>query len=78
MPAPHPPEFRQRAVELARMREKPVSEIAQDRDYTATIQRPGHDAQWPSRPSRANQSTTCQPVPGERFELSRSVSSRGV
>lgn len=30
MPAPHPPEFRQRAVELARMREKPVSEIAQD------------------------------------------------
>lgn len=30
MPAPHPPEFRQRAVELARMSEKPVSEIAQD------------------------------------------------
>lgn len=30
MPAPHPPEFRQRAVELARMREKPVSEIATD------------------------------------------------
>ena len=30
MPAPHPPEFRQRAVELARMREKPVSEIAAD------------------------------------------------
>ena len=30
MPAPHPPEFRQRAVELARMREKPVSQIAGD------------------------------------------------
>jgi transposase-like protein len=30
MPAPHPPEFRQRAVELARMREKPISEIASD------------------------------------------------
>ena len=30
MPRPHPPEFRQRAVELARMREKPVSEIAAD------------------------------------------------
>ena len=30
MPAPHPPEFRQRAVELARMREKPVAEIAAD------------------------------------------------
>ena len=25
MPAPHPPEFRQRAVELARSREKPVA-----------------------------------------------------
>ena len=30
MPAPHPREFRQRAVELARMREKPVAEIAAD------------------------------------------------
>lgn len=30
MPAPHPPEFRQRAVELARMRGKPVSEISAD------------------------------------------------
>jgi len=30
MPRPHPPEFRQRAVELARLREKPVAEVAQD------------------------------------------------
>ncbi len=30
MPRPHPPEFRQRAVELARLREKPVAEIAAD------------------------------------------------
>ena len=30
MPRPHPPEFRQRAVELARMREKPVAQIATD------------------------------------------------
>ncbi|MGI8937852.1 MAG: transposase [Iamia sp.] len=30
MPRPHPPEFRQRAVELARMREKPVAELASD------------------------------------------------
>ena len=27
---PHPPEFRQRAVELARLRAKPVAEIARD------------------------------------------------
>jgi transposase len=30
MPAPHPPEFRQRAVELARERDKPIKAIAQD------------------------------------------------
>jgi transposase len=30
MPRPHPPEFRQRAVELARLREKPVAQIARD------------------------------------------------
>lgn len=30
MPRPHPPEFRQRAVELARLREKPVALIAED------------------------------------------------
>ena len=30
MPAPHPPEFRRRAVELARLQEKPVAEIARD------------------------------------------------
>jgi transposase len=30
MPAPHPPEFRQRAVELARQGTAPVSKIARD------------------------------------------------
>jgi transposase len=30
MPAPHPPEFRQRAVELARQGIKPVAQIAKD------------------------------------------------
>ena len=30
MPRPHPPEFHQRAVELARLREKPVAQIATD------------------------------------------------
>jgi transposase len=30
MPRPHPPEFRQRAVELARLGEKPVAQIASD------------------------------------------------
>lgn len=30
MPAPHPPEFRQRAVDLARLGEKPVAALAKD------------------------------------------------
>ena len=30
MPAPHPPESRQRAVELARQRTKPVAELAKE------------------------------------------------
>ncbi len=30
MTAPHPPEFRRRAVELAQLREKPVADIARD------------------------------------------------
>lgn len=30
MPRPHPPEFRQRAVELARERAKPIAQIAKD------------------------------------------------
>ena len=30
MPRPHPPEFRQRAIELARLEDKPDSQIAQD------------------------------------------------
>jgi transposase len=30
VPAPHPPEFRRRAVELARERVKPIGQIAKD------------------------------------------------
>ncbi|MBM0206316.1 transposase [Micromonospora sp. STR1s_5] len=30
MPAPHLPEFRQRAMELARLRNKPIRDIAKD------------------------------------------------
>lgn len=30
MPRPHPPEFRQRAVDLARLKGKPVAQIAED------------------------------------------------
>lgn len=32
MPAPKSPEFRRRAVELARLREKPIAQVARDLD----------------------------------------------
>lgn len=30
MPAPYPPEFKQRAVEMARRREKPIAQLAKE------------------------------------------------
>jgi transposase len=39
MPAPKPPEFRRRAVELARRRDKPVAEIARDLGISASCLR---------------------------------------
>ena len=30
MPRPHPPEFRQRAVELVRLRDRPVAQVAKE------------------------------------------------
>ena len=44
MPAPHPPEFRHRAVELARLGEQPIAAIAKDlylRVLSAELDRPG-------------------------------------
>ena len=45
VPAPHPPEFRRRAVELARPRDKPVAEIAKElgisRVVSAELDGPG-------------------------------------
>jgi transposase len=41
VPAPHPPEFRRRAVELARLREKPVAEIAKDLGISESCLRNG-------------------------------------
>jgi transposase-like protein len=58
VPAPHPPEFRRRAVELARERAKPIAEIAKDlrisesclRNWMAQAevrQQPRHKITWP-------------------------------
>jgi transposase-like protein len=39
MPSSYPPEFRQRAVDLARQREKPVAQIAKDLGISETCLR---------------------------------------
>ena len=39
MPVPKSPEFRQRAVELARLREKPIAQIAKDLSISETCLR---------------------------------------
>jgi transposase len=39
MPTSYPPEFRERAVELARQREKPVAQIAKDLGISETCLR---------------------------------------
>lgn len=39
MPAPKPEEFRRRAVELARQREKPIAQIARDLQISETCLR---------------------------------------
>ncbi|MGY1763750.1 transposase [Geodermatophilus sp. SYSU D00779] len=39
MPAAKPPEFRRRAVELARRRERPIAEIARDLDIAESCLR---------------------------------------
>ena len=62
VPAPHPPEFRRRAVELARERTKPVAELAKDlrisesclRNWLAQaeVDEKGSDAQLTSKEKR--------------------------
>jgi len=41
VPAPHPPEFRRRAVELAQLREKPIADIARDLGVSESCLRNG-------------------------------------
>jgi hypothetical protein len=40
MPAAHPEEFRRRAVELARLREKPIAQIAKDIGISESLPAP--------------------------------------
>ncbi len=59
MPRPHPPEFRHRAVELARLHEKPVSQIATDLGISDSCLRG-----WMKQPisTRAEEPTASPPL----------------
>jgi transposase len=64
VPRPHPPEFRQRAVELARLGEKPVSQIAQDLGISDSCLR-----SWLARADRDEGRRTDGLTSAERDEL---------
>jgi transposase len=65
MPRPHPPEFRQRAVELARLGEKPISAIAKDLGISESCLR-----NWLAR-AEVDAGTTPGLASDERAELVR-------
>ncbi len=52
MPPPHPPEFRRRAVELARERAKPIAQIAADIGVSESCLRTGWPKPTPTRATR--------------------------
>ncbi|MER7074213.1 transposase [Terrabacter sp. NPDC000476] len=72
MPRPHPPEFRQRAVELAQLREQPIGKIAADLGISEScLRRWVRLAEGSSgrTSGRAGQDTTAVLDAGERAEL---------
>jgi transposase len=76
MPRPHPPEFRQRAVELVQLREQPIGKIAADLGVSESCLRrwvrlaEGSSAGGAARVGgRAGQDATGALDTGERAEL---------
>ena len=69
MPPPHPPEFRQRAVELARLRDKPIATVAADLGISQSCLR-----NWVKQASTVGPIRIDKPsfaVPGTRARTSR-------
>jgi transposase len=72
MPRPHPPEFRQRAVELARLRDKPVAELATDLGISESCLR-----NWMAQADRDDGRRTDGLSTAERDELVRLLQDPG-
>ena len=64
MPAPHPPEFRQRAVELARRGVKPVAQIAKDLGISESCLR-----NWMAQADADEHGSTARLTSAEKKEL---------
>jgi len=64
VPAPHPPEFRRRAVELARLREKPVAAVARDLGISESCLR-----NWMAQSDADDNGSTTRLTSAEKKEL---------
>jgi transposase len=64
VPAPHPPEFRRRAVELARLGEKPASAIAKDPQISESCLR-----NWMAQAGTDDGNTSSRLTTDEKREL---------
>jgi transposase len=64
VPAPHPPEFRQRAVELARLGDKPVAALAKDLGISESCLR-----NWMTQADADTNGSTTKPTSAEKKEL---------
>ncbi|MGH3718587.1 MAG: transposase [Pseudonocardiaceae bacterium] len=66
MPAPHPPEFRRRAVELARLGEKPISALAKQLSISESCLR-----NWPAQAEADDATDGSRLTTGEKKELAQ-------
>ena len=64
MPAPHPPEFRQRAIELAREGAKPIARIAKDLGISESCLR-----NWMVQADADENGSTLKPTSAEKKEI---------
>jgi transposase-like protein len=64
MPAPHPPEFRQRAVELARQGTAPVARIAKDLGISESCLR-----NWLAQADADDNGSQLKPTSAEKKEI---------
>jgi transposase-like protein len=64
MPAPHPPEFRRRAVELASERSKPIGELARDLGISESCLR-----NWLAQADADDNGSATRPSSAEKKEL---------